>query len=91
VFSAPFALIAVALGEWQGIRSWLYYVLAGIGIAGAGFFAQYTGEPDGATIVNDYALRAFLVTGVVAGLVYWAVAGRRAGGREADRLAAAPA
>ena len=28
-FLAPFALVAAAIGEWQSIRSWVYYALAG--------------------------------------------------------------
>ena len=27
VFSAPFALVAAAIGEWQSIRSWVYYAM----------------------------------------------------------------
>ncbi len=89
VFSAPFALLLVGYGEWLGWRLWLYYVLGGLAIAAAGFFALHIGESSSGTILNDYALRAFLITGVVAGLVYWAVAGRWAGGNAAR--AAAPA
>jgi hypothetical protein len=81
VFAAPFALIAAAYGEWQGIRSWLYYVLAAVVITAIGFLAQYRTEAAGeATIINTYAIVAFLITGCVAGLVYWAAAGRYASG-----------
>jgi hypothetical protein len=76
VFSSPFALIAVAVGEWQGLRSWIYYALAGLAISVAAFFAQYNSEQGGPTIVNDYALQAFLATGFIAGLAYWATSGR---------------
>jgi hypothetical protein len=85
VFSAPFALVVTVLGEWQGFRSWIYYSLAGLAIALAGFLAQHTGETTGATIVNDYALRAFLATGFSAGFVYWATAGRWAGARREEK------
>jgi hypothetical protein len=78
VFSAPFALVAAALAEWQGIRSWIYSAVGGIGIAMAGFLTLLAGESGGQTVVNGYALAAFLATGLVAGLVYWAVAGRKA-------------
>ena len=78
VFSSPFALVVAALGEWQSIRSWLYYAVAGIGIAIAGFLAQYSSESGGPTILNDYAM-AFFTPGVIAGLVYWILAGRHAG------------
>jgi hypothetical protein len=84
VFSAPFALVTVVIGEWQPIRSWIYYALAGLGTAAAGFLAQHTGETTGATILNDYAFRAFAATGLAGGLTYWAAAGRRAGGRRVN-------
>ncbi|HJU31318.1 MAG TPA: hypothetical protein VJ740_07685 [Hyphomicrobiaceae bacterium] len=86
VFAAPFALIAAAYAEWQRIGSWLYYVPAAVLIAVIGFLAQYRTEAAGeATIVNTYAIIAFLITGCVAGLVYWAVAGRHASGPRPPR------
>ena len=85
VFAAPFALIGAGFGEWQRIGSWLYYVLVGIAIAGVGFLAQFWTEAAGeASIVNRYAVTAFIVTGFVAGIVYWLFAGRyaaRSGGQ----------
>ena len=69
------------IGEWRGIGSWTYYVLVGIAIAVIGFLAQHASEAAGqASILNNYALSAFLATGFVAGLVYWLFAGRRAAG-----------
>ena len=81
VFSAPFALVAAAIGEWQSIRSWVYYALSGIAIAIAGFIALYSGETTtGAnSIVNNYALAAYLCSGLVGGLTYWLISGRTAG------------
>ena len=94
VFSAPFALVAAAIGEWQSIRSWVYYALSGIAIAIAGFIAIYSGETGvsapavvGAatphsgdySIVNNYALFAYLCAGLVGGLAYWLISGRSAG------------
>lgn len=80
MFSAPFVLIASAIGEWQGVRSPSYYVLVGIAIALGGFAAQYAGEAAGQpTIVNNYALKAFLTTGFLGGFAYWLFAGRSAG------------
>lgn len=80
IFASPLALVTAAWAEWQSIRSWTYYALAGIGIALAGLAAQYAGETGGAvTILNTYAARAFLTTGFFAGLAYWAFAGRFAG------------
>ena len=82
VFAAPFALIGAGFGEWQRIGSWMYYVLVAIAISAIGFLTQYWTEADGeATIVNNYAVTAFLLTGFVAGFVYWLFAGRFAAGR----------
>lgn len=81
VFAAPFALIGAAIGEWRNIVSWTYYALVGVLIAVVGFLVQYWSEGGGgpASILNSYALSAFLVTGLIAGLVYWLVSGRYAG------------
>jgi hypothetical protein len=88
VFSAPFALVGLLIGEWQRLRGWLYYTLVGMLIAGAGFLAQSVSESAGQpTIVNTYALAAFLASGLFAGLAYWSVAGRRAGGAGHDEPA----
>lgn len=91
VFSAPFALVAAAIGEWQSIRGWVYYALAGIAIAIAGFIALYSSEAAGPnSIVNQYATIAYLVSGLVAGWVYWLLSGRYAGD-EAEASAQAQA
>lgn len=88
VFSAPFALVAAAIGEWQSIRSWVYYALAGIAISIAGFFALYSGETVGPnSIVNQYAIVAYLCSGLVGGLAYWLISGRNAGDVEAETQA----
>jgi len=81
VFAAPFALIGAVIGEWQRISGWLYYVLVGIAIAAIGFLAQLWAETAGeASIVNNYAVLAFLATGLAGGLVYWFFSGRHVGG-----------
>ena len=81
LFAAPFALVAAAIGEWRRMRNWIYYALTGVAIALVGFLAQYSSEAQGTpTIVNNYALTAFLTAGFVGGLVYWLFAGRSAGG-----------
>jgi hypothetical protein len=88
IFASPFALIAVAIGESRCLRSWIYYSIVGILIALGGFCAVSYFEVEGQpTIVNDYALRAFLTVGFFGGLAYWLAAGRRAGGRRGDRPA----
>ena len=81
VFVAPFGVIAALLGEWQHVRQLLYYALIGIVIAMAGLFLLHMSEAGGLTILNPYALIAYFMTGLIAGLVYWLVAGRFAGSR----------
>jgi hypothetical protein len=76
-FAFPFAVIAIGLTEAFGFRGWLTYAVTGIVIALCGYWTVLAGEPPGATLGNTVALRAFAASGVVAGLVYWAVAGRR--------------
>lgn len=83
-FAAPFALVAIAIAEWQGVRNWIFYALTGIAIAFAGFLVLHMGEGPGRTVLHDYALRAFLTTGLAAGFAYWMAGGRSAGGREFD-------
>lgn len=81
IFSAPFALIGAAIAEWRSVASWTYYALIGVVIAAIGFLAQYSSESGGqATIVNSYALTAFIITGFVGGLIYWLFSGRYVGG-----------
>jgi hypothetical protein len=77
VFAAPFALIGAAIGEWRRLAHWTYYAVVGIVIAGLGFLAQYMSEGGAqASIVNNYALVAFLTMGFVGGVIYWLVAGQ---------------
>ena len=78
-------MILIAIAEWYAVRSWIYYALCGVAIAVGGFAALHSQEVEGyPTILNDYALRAYLTVGLLGGLAYWLVAGRRAGGRRAD-------
>ena len=64
------------IAEWLAIRSWIYYVIAGIVIALGGFGAESSAEVGGQpSIVNDYALRAFLTVGFLGGFAYWLAAG----------------
>lgn len=88
MFAAPFALIGAGFAEWRRIGGWLYYVLIGIAIAAVGFAAQSWTESGGeaqGSIRNGYAVAAFLITGGVAGLVYWLCAGRLASARAGRR------
>jgi phosphoglycerol transferase MdoB-like AlkP superfamily enzyme len=85
IFALPFALIAIGIAELWRVRSWIYYVLAGIAIALAGFAAEYLNEvPGQPSIFNNYALGAFVAVGVLSGIAFWLVAGRRAGGKRGD-------
>lgn len=87
LFSAPFALVVAAVGEALRNRNWTFYTLAGVIIAGLGFLAQHsTEQPGQPTIVNNYALTAFITAGFVGGLLYWLFSGRSAGGRNGDPL-----
>jgi len=77
VFASPFAFLAIVFSEWYGLRSLVYHGCIGIVIALAGFGLIVSGEnPDTPSIVNAYAMAAFLTTGLFAGFVYWLFAGR---------------
>jgi hypothetical protein len=79
-FAALFALIASSTAEWWGIRGWIYYAVAGIATATAGFTAQNASASGGQpALVNNYVLTAYLTAGFVGGIVYWLFAGRLAG------------
>jgi hypothetical protein len=92
IFAFPFALLAIGFAELQRVRSWLFYALVGAVISLGGLAAIHLNEVEGQpSILNDYALIAFATTGVLAGLAYWLVAGRCAGGkRRAPPIAAEP-
>jgi MFS family permease len=92
IFAFPFALVALGIAELWRIRSWLYYALVGIVISLGGLAAVYLNEvPGQPSILNDYALIAFATVGLLAGLTYWLVAGRCAGGRRRGNAAPPPA
>ena len=81
LFSAPFALAAIAYGEWRKWRDWAYYSAAGMAIALFGYLAQYQSEAPSQTwsiAASNYPLVAFLTSGFVGGLVYWMFSGRLA-------------
>ncbi len=80
IFAAAFVLIASIIGEWFAVRNFAYYAAVGIAIALLGVMAQFESEVTGQpTILNAYALTAFITAGFVAGLAYWLIAGRKAG------------
>ncbi len=79
VFAAPFALLAAVISEWQGIRSFAYHAIVAMAISVAGFgLIHATESASEASIVNSYAMAAYLTSGFVGGLVYWLCAGRSA-------------
>lgn len=82
LFALPFAIVALAIAEWRGLRSWTYYALVALGIALVGYIAQWQSETSNVafTVVANYALTSFLTTGFMAGLFYWLFSGRHAGG-----------
>jgi len=80
VFSMPFALIAVIISEVMRLRSFAYFAIVAMAIAVAGFGLIYSNESaTEASIVNAYAMAAYLTSGFVGGFIYWLVSGRRAG------------
>lgn len=77
VFALLPALLSLIYAERNNIGSWGYYVLLGLIVATIGFLTQHFSEAPGqATILQNYALTAFLAAGVVGGLVYWLFSGR---------------
>lgn len=87
VFAAPFALIAWLISEWQGIRSFAFHAIVAMAVAVAGFgLIHATESPTEASIVNSYAMAAYLTSGFVGGLVYWLFAGRFATRRSNARV-----
>jgi hypothetical protein len=80
LFASPFVAITGAIGEGLSIRALSFYLLIGVTIAFLGFSAQYASEVTGQpTILNNYAIKAFLTVGFVGGFVYWLAAGQFAG------------
>lgn len=93
LFVAYFAFmpstVAILIAELFSLRSWLSYALAGGGVGAviAGAMWQATRFPDVAedlgaqpNIVSERPLVLAIVgAGIVAGIAYWAVAGRFAG------------
>ena len=81
LFAAPFALAAIAYGEWRKWRDWAYYAAAGMAIALFGYLAQYQSEAPShswSIAASNYPLIAFLTSGFVGGLAYWIFSGRLA-------------
>lgn len=75
------ALIVIVLAEAFAIRALLYYALAGAAVAGL-LYLSFRGFDTLAIRVNGFARRELEImaaAGIVAGFVYWMIAGRSAG------------
>ncbi|MBS0237010.1 MAG: hypothetical protein JSS54_07675 [Proteobacteria bacterium] len=80
IFASVFVLIVALLSEVFSVRSLTFYLFAGVAIAMLGFTAQYQSEVAGQpTILNNYAIKAFLTIGFFGGFFYWLAAGQFAG------------
>lgn len=83
IFAAPLAAIVIILAHKRQIRGWPYYVFSGLLISLLGFATLFITEAAGyPTIGNAYAAAAYTFSGMIGGYVYWAVSGRRAGGKQ---------
>lgn len=90
IFASVFVLIVALLSEVFSVRSLTFYLFAGVAIAMLGFTAQYQSEVAGQpTILNNYAIKAFLTIGFFGGFFYWLAAGQFAGRPYGWREAAA--
>jgi hypothetical protein len=76
------ALLLIAVAEAMRIRNFLYYAVGG-GLVG---LASYLGSDISARLENTtdvtpvgHVLQLAAAAGIIAGLVYWAIAGRKAG------------
>lgn len=70
------ALAVIIIGEVAGIRSLVYYVAGGgAALAVIPFLSRLGQSPEGLPVS---LWQVFAVAGFAAGLIYWAVAGRRA-------------
>jgi hypothetical protein len=75
------ALLAIVVGEAFSLRSVLYYALAGAAIGAIAYWSLGSFDPsllriDGAT---RREVEIMIGAGIVAGFVYWLIAGRTAG------------
>ncbi|MEQ1717114.1 MAG: hypothetical protein ABL907_14190, partial [Hyphomicrobium sp.] len=77
-FAAALGLAAIAIGEDRRLRHWAYWLFAGILIAIAGFFVL-RGQGASAAMTGGRAPLNFVLMGGAGGLVYWLLAGRKAG------------
>ena len=80
LFILPFALAAIAAAEARRWRSWGYWALVGAAIGVCGFWAyRNMGAAIAPAMTAGRAPVSFAVMGLLGGLAYWWVAGRKAG------------
>jgi hypothetical protein len=71
------ALAGAIFAEVRKVAGWWFYALAGIATAAAAFLVLHLSEAAGETsLLSSYALAAFITSGLVGGLAYWALSGR---------------
>ncbi len=89
LIGVPFVFLSGVFCEVMAVRAFVYHAIVGILIALAGFAVLWTGQaPDEPTLANSYAIATFITTGFLAGIAYWLVAGRFAGGKRGAALQA---
>lgn len=77
----PLAILIGTFCEIFAIKSFAFYIVTAIIVAIGGWAILFAGEVQGdPTLANSYAAATFLSTGFLAGIAYWLVAGRFAGG-----------
>ena len=85
LFALPVGGLAILIGERRAIRKATYYVVAGLVIALAGYISRWSGGLLATPMVAlAYTVAAYAATGVIAGWVYWVIAGRKAGNAPTD-------
>jgi len=67
------AALLIAIAEGLRVRSFVFYALAGAAMA------CYGGLGRGSKLGFDHASEVLAASGIAAGLIYWMLAGRRAG------------
>jgi hypothetical protein len=77
IFVIPFGLLTAVMLEVNDIRGLLAHLVVGLVLAGMAFALHVQAEDDLRTVINAFAIQAFVLQGLVAGFVYWLVAGRR--------------
>jgi len=81
------ALVLIGLGEALRMRSFIYYAAAGVLVGLASYFGcDISGALENTTDVPPvgYTLPLAAAAGIIGGVVYWLIAGRKPGGWRAS-------